>query len=78
MQNTDEHFELRKRPKLNPVTKQEETIESIEITDTNTMVETRKGTTTLGETQQPSTSNTQLIEIQLSVEVSAFTMPADK
>jgi len=27
MDTTEEHFELRKRPKLNPITKQEENIE---------------------------------------------------
>jgi len=50
----------------------------VEITDTDTMVESSKGTTASGETQQPSTSNTQLIEIHLIIEVSSFTRPVDK
>jgi len=57
METTDEHFEIsyRKRPKLNPVTEQEDTIDSVEITNIDTMVEISKGTTTLGETHKPST-----------------------
>lgn len=42
METTYEHFELRKRPKLNPVTEQEENIESVEITNTETMGKRRK------------------------------------
>jgi len=42
------------------------------------MVERRKVPSASGETHQPSTSNTQLIERQLSVEVSSFTKPLDK
>lgn len=47
METTNEHFEIsyRKRPKLNPVTKQEETIELVEISNTDTMVERRESTT---------------------------------
>lgn len=80
METTDEQFEIsyNKRPKINLVIEQEDTIDSVEIIDTDTMVERIKGTTTLGETHQASTSNTQLIEIQLSVEVSLFTRPVDK
>ena len=39
METTDEQFEInyKKRPKLNPVTEQEDTIESVEITDTDIM-----------------------------------------
>ena len=37
METTDEYFELRKRPKLNPVSEQEENIESVEITNTQMM-----------------------------------------
>jgi len=37
METTDELFELRKRPKLNPVFEEEENIESLEIIDTETM-----------------------------------------
>lgn len=62
METTDEYFELRKRPKLNLVSQQEENIESVEITDTKTMGKRSKDTTTSGETQQPSTSNTQMIK----------------
>jgi len=34
METTDENFELRKRPNLNPVSEQEENIESVETNDT--------------------------------------------
>lgn len=80
METIDEQFEIsyRKRPKLNPVTKYEDTIESVEITHIDTMLERSKGTTASGETQQPSTSSTQLIKKQLIVEVSSFTKPEDK
>ena len=37
METTYELFELRKRPKLNPVSEKEENIESVEIFDTKTM-----------------------------------------
>jgi len=50
----------------------------VEIIDTDKMVERSKGTATSGETHQPSTSNTQLIERHLSVEVSSFTKLVDK
>ena len=50
METTYEHFELKKSPKLNPVTKQEETIELVEITDTETMVRRTKGLATSEET----------------------------
>ena len=80
METIDEQFEIdyRKRPKLNPVIEQEDTIDSVEITDTDTMVERRKGTIASGETHHPSTSNTQFIERQLSMEVSSFTRPVDR
>ena len=80
METTDEQFEISdmKRPKLNPVTEQEDTIDLVEITDTDTMVERSKIITASGETQQPSTPNTQLIERKLSVEVFSFTKPTDK
>lgn len=80
METTNEQFEIsyRKRPKLNPVTEQEDTIKSVEITDTDTMVERSKGTTASRETQQPSTSNTQIIERQLSVDASSFSRPTNK
>ena len=80
METTDKKFNInyRMRPKMNPVTEQEDTIESAEIIDTDTMVERSKGTITSRETQQPSTSNTQLIERQFSVELSSFTRLVDK
>ena len=37
-----------------------------------------KGTAPSGETQEPSTSQTQMLERQLSVEVSSFNMHVDK
>lgn len=72
METTYELFELKKMPKLNHVSEQEEDIESMEINDNETMGQRSKVTTTSGETQQPSTFNTQLIERQHSVEVSSF------
>lgn len=64
MDTTDDRFEIsyRKKPKLNPVTEQEETNEIVEIIDTDTMVEKSKGPVFLEEAHQPSTSNTQIIE----------------
>jgi len=50
----------------------------VEITDTDTMVGRRKGPAASEETHQPSTSNTQLIERQLNIEVSSFTRSMDK
>ena len=50
----------------------------MEITDTKTMGRRSKDATTSSETHQPSTSNTQMIERQLSVEVSSFIRPVDK
>jgi len=80
METTDDHFEIsyNKRPKINPITKQEDTIDLVEITDIDTMVERSEILAASGETHQPSTSNTQLIERQLSVEVSSFTRTVDK
>lgn len=53
METTDEQFEIsyRKRPKLNLVTEQEDTIDLVEITDTDTMVKRSKGTAASGETR---------------------------
>ena len=53
MDTTDEIFEIsyRKRPKLNRVTEQEDTIGTVEITDTDTMIGRSKGPATSGETQ---------------------------
>jgi len=78
METIDEMFELRKRPKLNHVSEQEENIESVEITNTETMGQRSKETGASGETQQPSTSNNQMIERQKSVDVSCFVKPADR
>jgi len=80
METIGEQFEMSygKSPKLNPATEQEDTIDSVEITNTDTMVERSKGTIASGETHHPSTSNTQLIDRQLSMEVSSFTRPMDK
>lgn len=78
MDSKYELFELRKRAKLNHVVEQEEDIESVEITDTGKMGQRSKGITASGETQQPSTSNTQLIERQESLEVSSFVRPANR
>ena len=64
MDTADEIFEIncRKRPKINPVTEQEETVGIMEITNTDTMVRKRKSPAVLEETHQLSTSNTQLIK----------------
>lgn len=45
---------------------------------TNIDLERSKGTTPSGETQEPSTSQTQMLERQLSVEVSSFSRSDDK
>jgi len=52
METTGEQFEVsyRKRPKLNLVTEHEDIFDSVEIIDTNTMVERSKGTTASRET----------------------------
>lgn len=63
METTNEQFEIsyRKRPKLNPITEQEDTVGTVEITDIDTVVERSKGPAASGETHQTSTSNTQII-----------------
>jgi len=53
METINKNFDLTKRPKLNLVTEQEETIESMESTDIDTMVERSKGTTISGEEKHP-------------------------
>ena len=78
MEITDELFDLKKRVILNPVSKQEENIELVEITDTEIMGQRSKDIATSGERHQPSTSNTQMIERQQSVEVSYFVRLADR
>lgn len=69
LDTTNEQFEIsyKNRPELNPVTQQEDTIDTLEITDIEAMVGRNKGPTALEETHQPSTSNNQLIEKQLSI-----------
>lgn len=64
MDTTDEQFKLNKRPKLNPVSDQEENIASEDIIDTEAMGQRNKHTIETAasiETQHPSTSNTQII-----------------
>ena len=80
MDTTDDRFEIsyRRKPKLNPVNEQEDTIETVEIIDIDTMVEKSKGLAVSEETHQPSTSNTQIIEKQLSIEVSSSSKLVDK
>ena len=60
MESKDEQFEIsyRKRPKLNPIIEQEDTVGIEEIINTDTMVERSKGLVVSGETHQPSTSST--------------------
>jgi len=65
-----------KRHRLNPVSEQEDTEGSIEIIDTE--LDMSKGTTPSGETQEPSTSKTQILERHLNVEVSSFNKSADR
>lgn len=67
METTDELFEPSERPKLNSISEQEENIASEEIIDTDAMGQRTKETTEMAaseETQQPSTSNTQMIDRQ--------------
>jgi len=80
METTDDQFEIsyKKRPKFNPIIEQEDTTGTMGITDTDTMVGWSKDPTTLGENQQPSTSNTQIIEKKLNIEVSSSSKPVDK
>jgi len=80
MDTTDDRFYIsyRKRRKINPVTEKEDTIETVEIPDTNSIVGRSKVPTVSEETHQPSTSNIQLIEKQLSIEVSSSSKPVDK
>jgi len=78
METIDELFELRKRSKLNLVSEQEENIALEEITDTKTIGQRSKETIASGETQQPSTSNTHMIERKQSVEVSSFVRSANR
>ena len=65
----------RKRPKLNLVNEQ---VETIEILDTDTMVKDNAPPIVLEETHQTSTSNTQIIQKQHSVEVYSSSKLTDK
>jgi len=80
METTDDQFEIsyRKMPKLNLVTEQEDTIDTVEISDTEAMVGRNKGPTASEETHQPSTLNTQPIEKQIHIEVSSSSKLVDK
>ena len=51
METTDEMLELRKKPKLNPMTEQEENIESVEMTNTETMRQRSKEAVASSETE---------------------------
>ena len=64
MDTTNHRFEISywKKPKFNPVTQQEDTIETVEIIDTDTMIKKNTAPRVSEETHQPSTSNTQIIE----------------
>ena len=71
----------RKKPKLNLVNEQEETVETLktlQIMDTDTGVRHNTAPAISEETHQPSTSNTQSIQKQLSIEVSSSSKPVDK
>lgn len=68
----------RKKPKLNHVNEQDETVETVQIIDTDIVVRESKAPTVSEETHQPSTSNTQIIQRQLSIEVSSSRKPVDK
>lgn len=65
-----------KRPRVNPVSEQEDTKGLVEIT--NTELDMSKGTIPSVETQEPSISQTQMLERQLSVEGSSFNKPTDR
>jgi len=78
METNDELFDPSKRPKLNPVFEHEESIALEEITDTETMGQRSEKKALSGETQQPSTSNTQMTERHQNMEVSSFVRPVEK
>lgn len=67
---------LVKRQRLNPVSEQEFTEETVGATSTE-IKRSRPATASWG-TLEPSTSHTQMLERQRSVEVSSFRMPANK
>lgn len=65
-----------KRPRLNPASEQEDTERSAQVT--NTEIGRSRPTTPSGDIQEPSTSQTQMLERHISVEVSLVSRPADK
>ena len=69
METTDELMDPRKRHKLNPIFEREDNIASEEIIDTEEMRQKRKEVVALEETQHKSTSSTQLVDIELSMEI---------
>ena len=76
MATSDLQQESNKRQRLNPPSKQEYTEDSTEVT--NTEAERSRTTNPSGGMQEPSTSQTQILERKLSVEVSSFRIPTDK
>ena len=65
-----------KRPRLNPVSKHEDIEGSTEVT--NIEFDMSRHTAPSRETQEPSTSQTPMLERKLSIEVSSFSRPTDK
>lgn len=76
MATSDLQQESDKRQRLNLTSEQEYTEDSTEVT--NTEVERSRPTTPSGGMQEPSTSQTQMLERKLSVEVSSFRPLANK
>jgi len=77
---TDKKFEImyRKRTQLNPVNKQEEVIDTIEVIDTDIVIQENALPSGSNETHQPSTSSAQIIQKKHSVEVSSSSEPRDR
>jgi len=73
---SDFQQESNKRQRLNPTFEQEYTKDSSEVT--NTGAKRSRPTTPSGGMQEPSTSQTQMFERHLNVEVSSFRVPTDK
>ena len=65
----------RKKQKLNPVN---EEVETVEVIDTDTVVKDNSPPVVFEETHQPSTSNTQMIQKQHSIEVLSSSKLAEK
>ena len=78
METTDELFEPSKRPKLNPMSEQEENIASEEITNTEEMGQRSKEVAASEERHQPSTSNTQMMDRQQSMEIPSYVKSTEK